>query len=102
MEWYQYIEIFFAGLFLANAVPHFVSGVLGDKFPSPFSKPPGKGLSSPIVNVLWGSFNILVGFVLIRAGKLHPDNCIGMLVFFAGVVAISLMAAKNFSQKHKE
>jgi hypothetical protein len=102
MEWYQYIAVFFSGLFSANAVPHFVSGVMGNKFPSPFSKPPGKGLSSPTVNVLWGAFNILAGYILLNVSKLQRGNRVGMLIFFAGIVLISLVAAKNFVQKHKE
>ena len=36
------ISYFFAGAFLANAVPHFVSGVMGRVFQSPFAKPPGR------------------------------------------------------------
>jgi hypothetical protein len=43
MEWYQYLAAFFAGAFLANTVPHFVKGISGDKFPTAFAKPPGKG-----------------------------------------------------------
>ena len=46
---------------LANAVPHLVSGVMGRPFQSPFAKPPGEGLSSSTVNVLWGFFNLVVG-----------------------------------------
>ena len=34
MNWYNYIASFFAGIFLANAVPHFVHGISGDRFPS--------------------------------------------------------------------
>ena len=63
MNWYNYLAAFFAGMFLANAVPHFVHGVSGDRFPSPFSHPPGKGLSSPTVNVLWALLNLLVGYL---------------------------------------
>jgi hypothetical protein len=62
MEWLSYVSYFLGGAFLANAVPHFVSGMTGRAFQSPFAKPPGKGLSSSTVNVLWGSFNIAVGF----------------------------------------
>ena len=40
MEWYIYLARFFAGAFLANTVPHFVSGVQGRPFPSPFASPP--------------------------------------------------------------
>jgi len=52
MAWYAYLAYFFAGFFLANGVPHFVQGVSGKKFPSPFSSPPGRGESPPPVNVL--------------------------------------------------
>jgi hypothetical protein len=39
MPWYSYVACFFAGAFLANAVPHFVKGVTGEAFPTPFAKP---------------------------------------------------------------
>jgi hypothetical protein len=55
MLWYHYVACFFAGVFLTNAIPHFVHGVSGDNFPTPFAKPPGKGLSSPRINVVWAS-----------------------------------------------
>jgi hypothetical protein len=74
MEWYLYIASFFAGIFLANAVPHFVQGISGNKFPSPFAKPSGRGLSSPIVNVIWALFNTLTGYLLFfssRTSELH-------------------------------
>ncbi len=55
MEWYNYIADFFAGAFLANFVPHFIYGVSGDKFPTPFAKPPGQGLSSATTNAFMGA-----------------------------------------------
>ena len=42
VNWYNYIACFFAGIFLANFVPHFVHGISGDRFPTPFAHPPGK------------------------------------------------------------
>ena len=60
MQWIDYVAYFFGGVFLANAIPHFVSGVMGKPFQSPFAKPPGEGLSSAAVNVVWGAFNILI------------------------------------------
>jgi hypothetical protein len=102
MEWYLYIASFFAGAFLANAVPHFVQGVSGNKFPSPFSKPPGKGLSSSIVNVLWALFNILVGYVLLEIGQVNSGNVPSLTVFFIGAAAISIMLSVNFQKKDKE
>ena len=67
MAWYAYLAYFFAGVFLANGVPHFVHGISGKKFQSPFASPPGVGESSPLVNVIWGLVNFLIGYVLIFA-----------------------------------
>jgi hypothetical protein len=102
MEWYHYVSGFFAGAFLANFVPHFVKGVCGDKFPTPFSKPPGKGLSSPMVNVLWALLNLVVGYILYRVGKVSSQDCLSMIILFAGFASLSLMGAKNFANKDKE
>jgi len=55
MKWYNYVACFFAGVFLANVVPHFIHGVSGDSFPTPFANPPGKGLSSPISQCTMGA-----------------------------------------------
>ena len=102
MEWYNYVAIFFSGAFLANAVPHFVQGVSGDKFPSPFAKPPGKGLSPPTLNVLWAGFNLVIGYLLFRGGKTDLYNCLDAVIFFAGIMSMSVMLSNNFKTKHKE
>jgi hypothetical protein len=100
MKWYHYVGIFFAGVFLANAVPHFFHGISGDPFPTPFSDPPGKGLSSPTINVLWGVFNLAVGFILIRISNLSAWHTTGMIVFFLGVLAIAVQLSILFQEKH--
>src|SRR5580700_7756764 len=70
MPWHILLSYFFGGAFLANAIPHFVSGLMGRPFQSPFAKPPGQGFSSSTVNVLWGSFNAVVGYLLVvRVGS---------------------------------
>lgn len=102
MEWYNYIAAFFAGAFLANAVPHFVYGVCGDKFPTPFAKPPGKGLSSAQVNVVWAAFNVLVGYFLLHGGHVKGGNHPAMAIAFVGAVVMSLMLSNNFTKKDKE
>ena len=99
MKWYHYVACLFAGLFLANAVPHFIHGISGDGFPSPFANPPGKGLSSPLVNVIWGLGNALVGYVLFRAGKVSRSNTWSIIVFGVGVVAMSIMLSLAFVDK---
>jgi len=60
MPWYTYLAYFFGGAFLSNTLPHLINGVSGRPFQSPFAKPPGEGLSSSTVNVLWGLFNLAV------------------------------------------
>jgi hypothetical protein len=101
MKWYHYIAAFFAGAFLANFVPHFVNGISGDPFPSPFSDPPGKGLSSPPVNVLWACLNLAIGYLLLRVSKVNARNKWGLLTVFLGIVLMSLQLSVAFMEKMK-
>lgn len=101
MEWYLYIAAFFAGAFLANTVPHFIHGISGDKFPTPFAKPPGKGLSSPSVNMVWALFNGAAGYALLIIGKVNNADLLSLLVFFAGIASMSIMLSIHFQRKDK-
>jgi len=74
MRWLHYLSWFFGGALLTNVIPHFVSGVMGRPFQSPFVRPPGEGLSSSTVNVLWGFLNLVVGYVLVCADQSLPRN----------------------------
>jgi hypothetical protein len=65
MPFYFYVLEFVSGLLLANGVPHFVHGISGAPFQSPFAKPPGVGESSPVVNVVWGFANLFGGAMLL-------------------------------------
>jgi len=65
MRWYHYVAYFFGGAVLANAVPHLLQEMSGSPFQTPFASPPGVGLSSSPVNVLWGAFNLVVGYLLV-------------------------------------
>jgi hypothetical protein len=101
MEWLHDVSYFFGGAFLANAVPHFVSGVMGRPFQSPFAKPPGEGLSSSTVNVLWGFFNLAVFYVLIfRVGTFDPRATADIASFAAGVLVFGLVTARLFGRFH--
>jgi len=102
VNWYDYIACFFAGAFLTNVVPHFIYGISGDRFPTPFAQPPGKGLSSPTVNVVWALFNLVVGYILFRVGKVSNGDTSVIIVFFAGIVAISIMLSVRFSKKQTQ
>jgi hypothetical protein len=95
--WYHYVAYFFGGAFLGNAVPHYASGVMGRPFPSPFASPPGKGLSSPAINVLWGLFNALVGYLLLRyVGAFSLQNWSHVATAGLGVLLMSVMLARHF------
>jgi len=95
----SYIAHIFAAAFLVNGVPHFVQGISGNRFQSPFAKPPGVGESSAIVNVVWGFANFVVGYVLLfKVGNftlsLNPDT------FITGIAALltSIALAWHFSK----
>ena len=99
MEWGHYLSYFFGGAFLTNAIPHFVSGVMGRPFQSPFAKPHGEGFSSSTVNVLWGFLNLAVAYVLIlRVGNFDLRATDQAVVFGLGVAVIGLLTARMFGR----
>jgi hypothetical protein len=101
MNWLNLVSYFFGGIFLANAIPHFISGVLGRPFQSPFAKPRGEGLSSSTVNVVWGFFNAVIGYLLVlRVGDFDVRSTIDVAVLGLGALLISLFAARHFGQFH--
>jgi len=99
MSWYDYIACLFAGMFLANVVPHFVHGISGDRFPTPFANAIGKGLSSPTVNVVWALVNLIVGYVLFRVGKVSSGGNLTLIAFFVGIAAISIWLSVLFAKQ---
>ncbi len=101
MRWFHYLAYFFGGAFLVNAVPHFVNGVSGNSFQSPFASPPGQGLSSSMVNVLWGMFNLVIGYLLIcRVGKFDLRKIQHVLVFGAGFLIMAILLSHAFARFH--
>ena len=101
MEWSHCISYFFGGAFLSNAIPHFVSGAMGRPFQSPFAKPPGQGLSSSTVNVLWGFFNLAVAYPLIcRVGEFSLRSTTHVAVLGLGFLFLGLVGARHFGRFH--
>lgn len=99
MRWNHYLSYFFGGAFLTNAVPHFVSGVMGHPFQSPFASPPGEGLSSAMVNVLWGSFNLFAGYLLIcRVGTFELRKTRHVAVAGLGALLMAIMSSWAFGR----
>ena len=99
MKWIDLVAYFFGGAFLANAIPHLVSGVMGRGFQSPFAKPRGEGLSSSTVNVLWGFANLIVAYLLIcRVGDFNLRHSLDALSFGVGILLLSLGTAHHFGK----
>jgi hypothetical protein len=97
--WYLYVAHFFGGAFLANAVPHFVSGITGHPFQSPFAHPPGEGLSSALVNVLWGSANFVFAYLLLaKLGAFNLQRWRHAAVMGAGALLMAVMLAHAFGR----
>jgi hypothetical protein len=97
--WLDLLSYFWGGVFLANAIPHFVAGMMGRAHQSPFAKPPGQGLSSSTVNVLWGFLNIVAGYVLVcRVGDFRLKDTGDVAAFGAGVLLIALVSSWGFGR----
>jgi hypothetical protein len=101
MRWYHYVAYFFGSAFLVNAIPHFVMGVSGQSFQSPFATPPGEGLSSALVNVLWGFGNFAIAYLLlVRVGNFDLRCWRHILIAGAAALAMALMLAHSFARFH--
>ena len=51
-------------------------------------------------SILFGGLgNLLIGYILFRAGKISKENKWSLLVFFAGIVCISIMSSIAFIDK---
>ncbi len=99
MLWFHLPAYFFGGVFFANSVPHFVSGVLGRKFPTPFASPPFRGLSSSHVNVLYGLGNLAVAYALLtRVGDFEPRIALHAGVFGLGLAVMSLLITRSLAR----
>jgi len=100
-RWYHFIAYFFGGAFLANTIPHLVNGISGSPFQSPFATPPGQGLSSSTVNVLWGMFNLVVAYVLLaRVGRFELRRTKHVVVVGLAVLLMALLLAQRFGRFH--
>ncbi len=101
MRWYHFIAYFFGGAFLINSVPHLVAGVMGSPFQTPFASPPGEGLSSSTVNVLWATFNLLVAYLLLRrTGNFELRQTKHVVPFGLGVFVMAIVLARALGRLH--
>ena len=101
MAWLDYLAYFAGGIFLVNTLPHLVAGVSGRPFQSPFAKPPGVGLSSSRLNVVWGLINLIVAYVLLcRVGTFDIREIGHVLSAGLGFGLMAFYLASRFGNFH--
>jgi len=98
----SFVAILFAGAFLCNAMPHLTAGLRGEMFPSPFSKPHGKGPSSPLVNFLWGMLNASIGLALLVHYPFAPGVNVDSAAMLVGVLVMGVFSSVHFGRVRRE
>ncbi|WP_167085643.1 hypothetical protein [Rhizomicrobium palustre] len=99
MEGLHDLAYLFGGAFFANAIPHFVSGMMGRPFQTPFAKPHGVGLSSSTVNVLWGFANVVIAYLLIlHVGRFDLRAADQVLAAGLGLLVMGVVSARLFGR----
>lgn len=100
-RWFHIVAYLVGGFFLANAIPHYVAGISGSPFQSPFASPPGEGLSSSTTNVIWGVFNLGIAYALLgRVGHFDHRKWSHFLAAATSFVVASLLLAGYFGRFH--
>ncbi|MFC6646126.1 hypothetical protein ACFQBQ_11140 [Granulicella cerasi] len=95
------VSYFFGGMFLVNMVPHFVAGMMGEPFQTPFAKPPGEGLSSSTVNVVWGFANGVIAYLLlVCVGRFEVRSLACVLPAAAGALLLAVQMSRHFGRFH--
>ena len=99
MSWLHYAAWFWGGAFFMNSIPHLVAGISGRAFQTPFANPPGKGKSSSMVNVAWGTVNCVVSYLLLlRVGSFDFKITEHAAAAGLGALVITLVLAKSFGE----
>lgn len=86
IAWWHYIVAIPAVAFTVNGIPHYVFGIAGKRFPTPFSGGAGT-LDSPVRNALWGGTNLIIGGLLLWL--IWPG--LSDVTLIAEVVALALL-----------
>ncbi|HET8704727.1 MAG TPA: hypothetical protein VFM46_00385 [Pseudomonadales bacterium] len=88
-----------AAALLVNCIPHIVHGLSGNRFQTPFAKPPGVGESSAMVNVLWGAFNFATGVLLLWGfGEFQIGNNLDTAMTGASALVTALALSWHFQR----
>ncbi len=98
MPWHN-VAYFLGGMFLANFFPHFIAGMSGVRFYTPFARPPFRGLSSPVVNILYALFNLAMAYaLLVVVGSLELGQVPHVAISAAGFGLASVFIARSVTK----
>lgn len=94
-----YLAYIFAAFCFANGLPHFIKGICGERFQSPFAKPPGIGESGPVINVVWGllNFALAIGAIAL-VGFFELGLNLETLTFVSAFCVSSIILAVTFGR----
>ena len=99
MPWHNVAAYFLGGMFLANFFPHFIAGMSGVRFYTPFATPPFRGLSSPVVNMFYALFNLAMAYaLLVVIGSLELQRVPHVAVSAAGFGFASIFIARSVTK----
>jgi hypothetical protein len=71
---------------------------VGASVPNPFASPPGRGLSPPVVNVLWGSLNLVIAYLLVfRVGTFDFRRIHDVVIAGVGGLLMAVMLSRTFA-----
>lgn len=94
-----YLAYIIAAFCLANGLPHFLKGICGESFQSPFASPPGVGESSPVINVFWALANFALAALLVGcAGFFSPGLNTPTYIFVTGFCLAAVILAIVFGR----
>ncbi|MEW6644732.1 MAG: hypothetical protein AB1586_29800 [Pseudomonadota bacterium] len=93
-----YALLVLAGALLCNCIPHLTAGLQGAPFPTPFATPRGVGPSPPLVNVLWGAFNLAAALGLLSVHPVALGANPDCLAIGAGALLLGLHLSRHFGK----
>ena len=96
------VALFFAGLFFANGIPHFVHCISGKDFHNPFLHRFFPTMPSPLFNVLWGLLNFRLVILLLTSAhllnmSLNPEAVLFAVGFAFAAVGLSIFFNRPIS-----
>lgn len=92
------LTAFASGALFCNCVPHLVAGLQGERFPTPFAQPPGRGLSPAWVNFAWGFCNLAAATAMTLRRSAHVGGWVDTLLILAGAAVAGGLLSLRFAK----